>query len=234
MLSRGYGAQARHSKAWAAGFLAATLALGAFALGAGPAQAETVRLLAVGDSLTQGYGLPPEDGLVAQLNRWLAARGTEVEVINAGVSGDTTTGGRARLAWSLTPEVDAVMIALGGNDMLRGQPPAQARENLAAMLSEVRARGLPAALVGLRAPGNYGAAYQAEFDAIWPELGAQFGAVVLPDLLAPIAAKTPEARAAEGLMQADGIHPSAAGVALVIEALGPKLEEVLAQVKPGA
>ena len=193
-----------------------------------------VHLLAVGDSLTQGYGLPPEEGLVPQLNRWLENRGAKVEVINAGVSGDTTTGGRARLAWSLTPEVDAVMIALGGNDMLRGQPPAQARENLEAMLAEVTARGLPVALVGLRAPGNYGAAYQAEFDAIWPALGAQFGAVVLPDLLAPIAAKTPEERAAEGLMQADGIHPSAAGVALVVEALGPKVEEVLAQVQPGS
>lgn len=206
---------------------------GIFALGiGGAAAAGPVTLLAVGDSLTQGYGLETGQGLVPQLQAWLKAQGAEVTVINAGVSGDTTSGGRARLGWSLTPEVDAVMIALGGNDMLRGQPPAQARGNLEAMLSEVTARGLPVALVGLKAPGNYGLEWQAGYDAIWPELGAKYDAVVVTDLLAPIAAKTPEERAAEGLMQADNIHPSAKGVVLVVDALGPKVLQLLDRVKP--
>lgn len=193
-----------------------------------------MQLVALGDSLTQGYGLNPGEGLVPQLEAWLGAQGAEVTVLNAGVSGDTTAGGRARLGWSLEPGTDAVMIELGGNDILRGLPPEQARENLDAMLAEVSVRGLPVLLVGLKAPGNYGAAYQADFDAIWPELGAKYHTVVLPDLLAPIGAKTPEERAAEGLMQGDNIHPSAEGVKLVIAALGPKVLELLAKVPPGS
>ncbi len=187
-------------------------------------------LLALGDSLTQGYGLAPEDGLVPQLQAWLTAQGAEVTVINAGVSGDTTAGGRARLDWSLTPEVDAVMIALGGNDLLRGLPPAEARANLEAMLVTVQARGLPVLLAGLPAPGNYGPAYQAEFDAIWPDLAAQYDAVLVPNLLAPIAELPLEDRIGANLMQDDNIHPAPAGVALVVAALGPKVLELLAKV----
>lgn len=190
-----------------------------------------MQLVALGDSLTQGYGLMPGEGLVPQLQAWLAAHGAEVSILNAGVSGDTTSGGRARLDWSLTEGTDAVMIELGGNDMLRGLPPAQARANLDAMLAEVTAKGLPVLLVGLKAPGNYGPDYQAQFDAIWPELGAKYHAVVLDDLLAPIASLPPSERAARGLMQADGIHPSAAGVPLVVAALGPKVLELIAEVK---
>lgn len=187
-------------------------------------------LLALGDSLTQGYGLAPEDGLVPQLQAWLTAQGAEVTVINAGVSGDTTAGGRARLDWSLTPEVDAVMIALGGNDLLRGLPPAEARANLEAMLVTVQARGLPVLLAGLPAPGNYGPAYQAEFDAIWPDLATQYDAVLVPNLLAPIAELPLEDRIGANLMQDDNIHPAPAGVALVVAALGPKVLELLAKV----
>lgn len=187
--------------------------------------------MALGDSLTQGYGLMPGEGLVPQLQAWLAAQGAEVSILNAGVSGDTTSGGRARLDWSLTEGTDAVMIELGGNDMLRGLPPEQARANIEAMLAEVTAKGLPVLLVGLKAPGNYGPDYQAKFDAIWPELGAKYHALVLRDLLAPIASLPPEERAARGLMQGDGIHPSAAGVPLVVAALGPKVLELLAQVQ---
>jgi acyl-CoA thioesterase-1 len=197
---------------------------------ASPTWAEPVTLLALGDSLTQGYGLAPEDGLVPQLQAWLTAQGAEVTVINAGVSGDTTAGGRARLDWSLTPEVDAVMIALGGNDLLRGLPPAEARANLEAMLVTVQARGLPVLLAGLPAPGNYGPAYQAEFDAIWPDLAAQYDAVLVPNLLAPIAELPLEDRIGANLMQDDNIHPAPAGVALVVAALGPKVLELLAKV----
>lgn len=224
-LSRGYGPIRRSRKALAAGIFALALATGP------GARAEPVELVALGDSLTQGYGLMPGEGLVPQLQAWLAAQGAEVSILNAGVSGDTTSGGRARLDWSLTEGTDAVMIELGGNDMLRGLPPEQARANIEAMLAEVTAKGLPVLLVGLKAPGNYGPDYQAKFDAIWPELGAKYHALVLRDLLAPIASLPPEERAARGLMQGDGIHPSAAGVPLVVAALGPKVLELLAQVQ---
>ncbi len=208
-------------------------ALAAVLLAVAPlrAQEAPVTLLALGDSLTQGYGLPQGDGLVPQLQAWLQAHGHRVNIVNAGVSGDTTAGGRARIGWSLTPDVQAVMIALGGNDMLRALPPAQTRANIDAMLSEVNKRGLPVLLAGLSAPGNYGPDYQHAFNAIWPEMAAAHGAVLVPDLLAPLAALSPEERAARGLMQADNIHPSAAGVKLVVEALGPQIEKLLTEVK---
>lgn len=218
----GYGPRPRLCKLAAAAFLALAL----------PAAAEVPEVLAFGDSLTQGYGLMPGEGLVPQLQGWLAAQGTEVQVVNAGVSGDTTAGGRARIDWSLTPGIDAVIVELGGNDLLRGLPPAAARANLDAILSAVAARGLPVLLVGLPAPGNYGPAYKAEFDAIWPALAAKYHALLLPDLLAPIAALPPEERDARGLMQGDNIHPSAAGVKLVVAELGPKVLELLAKAQP--
>lgn len=222
-LSNGYGPRARARNRIAA--IISALAL------AGAAQADPVTLLAIGDSLTQGYGLPQGEGLVPQLQAWLTAQGAEVTVLNAGVSGDTTAGGKARLGWSLTPDVDAVMIELGGNDLLRGLPPEQAKANLDAMLAEVTGRGLPTLLVGLAAPGNYGPAYQQAFDAIWPELAEKYHVLLLPDLLAPIAAMTPEQRAAEGLMQGDNIHPSAKGVGMVVEDLGPRVMELLEEVQ---
>lgn len=194
---------------------------------AAPGTEGMVTVLALGDSLTQGYGLPPEDGLVAQLQRWLQARGAQATLINAGVSGDTTAGGRARLAWSLSPDVDAVIVALGGNDLLRGLPPAEARANLDAILTELDARGLPALLVGLPAPGNYGPDYKAQFDAIWPELAAQHGATLLPNMLAPISDLPLAERAGRNLMQEDNIHPAAAGVALVVEGLGPQVLDLI-------
>lgn len=197
-----------------------------------PLAAEPV-VLALGDSLTAGYGLAPEDGLVPQLSRWLADHGHPAQVINAGVSGDTTAGGRARLEWSLEPQVQAVIVALGGNDLLRGIAPEEARANLEAILGAVRAKGLPVLLVGLAAPGNYGAAYQRDFDAIWPELAAKYDAVLLPNLLAPIMALPLEERAKRDLMQGDNIHPAPAGVALVVEALGPKVLDLLAGVPGG-
>ncbi|WP_374290421.1 arylesterase [Paenirhodobacter enshiensis] len=229
VLSKGYGPGTASGKRRRVIFSA----LAAVLLAVAPlrAQEAPVTLLALGDSLTQGYGLPQGDGLVPQLQAWLQAHGHRVNIVNAGVSGDTTAGGRARIGWSLTPDVQAVMIALGGNDMLRALPPAQTRANIDAMLSEVNKRGLPVLLAGLAAPGNYGPDYQHAFNAIWPEMAAAHGAVLVPDLLAPLAALSPEERAARGLMQADNIHPSAAGVKLVVEALGPRVETLLAQVK---
>lgn len=131
---------------------------GAVAAGllASPVIAEPVTIAALGDSLTQGFGLPPEDGLVPQLQRWLEANGAEVTLINAGVSGDTTAGGLARIDWTLTDEVDALIVALGGNDVLRGIAPEAVRANLDGILTKATARDLPVLLVGTEAPQNFG------------------------------------------------------------------------------
>ena len=200
--------------------------------GAAMAQDEPLQLLAFGDSLTQGYGLPQGEGLVPQLEGWLRERGQDVSVINGGVSGDTTAGGLSRIAWSLTPEVDAVMVTLGGNDLLRGLDPADTRANLDGILAEIAARDLPVMLVGMQAPGNYGAAYQQAFDSLYPELAEAHDAVYVPSFLAPLMgdAEAPDPAAARAFLQADGIHPNAEGVARIVEALGPQVEDLLARV----
>ncbi|WP_372840582.1 arylesterase [Phaeovulum sp.] len=197
-----------------------------------PVFAAPLQIVALGDSLTQGYGLAPEDGLVPQLQAWLVAAGADVVVQNAGVSGDTTAGGRARLEWSLAGGADALIVALGGNDLLRGLPPEVSRANLDAILSEADARDLPVLLVGLPAPSNYGAEYQTAFDAIFPDLAAAHGALLLENLLAPIMALSAQERSARELMQSDGIHPAPEGVQMVVAQLGPKVLDLLAQVPP--
>ncbi|TQS71658.1 arylesterase [Rhodobacteraceae bacterium] len=194
------------------------------------AQAEQYTLLAFGDSLTQGYGLAPDDGLVPNLQAWLRAHGADVTVINAGVSGDTTAGGRARLDWSLDDTVDAVMVALGGNDLLRGLQPAEARANLEAMMQTLADRDLPVLLAGVPVPANYGAQYQRDFTAIYPDLAAEYNAVLVPDILAPLAEARAGGTALTTLVQNDGVHPSARGVDLVVAALGPKVLELLARI----
>ncbi|MEZ5912689.1 MAG: arylesterase [Paracoccaceae bacterium] len=196
------------------------------------ARAAPLRVLAFGDSLTQGYGLDPGEGLVPVLEAWLRARGHDVTLINAGVSGDTTAGGKARIGWALGEGADAVIVALGGNDMLRGLPPAEARANLDAVLAAVAPR--PVLLVGLSAPGNFGPEYKAEFDAVYPDLAAAHGALLLPDLLSPLTGQADQVAVLRDLMQPDGIHPNAKGVTLVVEALGPRVEELLARVAPAS
>jgi acyl-CoA thioesterase-1 len=192
--------------------------------------ADLPRVLALGDSLTAGYGLPREDGFVPQLTAWLATQGRQAEVVNAGVSGDTTAGGAARLEWSLASGADALIVNLGGNDMLRGLAPAQARANLTLIMEAAQAKGLPVLLVGMQAPGNFGADYKTEFDAIYPDLAAQYGALLLPVYFAPIA--TAEGALDPAFMQPDGIHPNREGVARIVEAMGPKVLTLLAQIKP--
>ena len=191
-------------------------------------------MLALGDSLTAGYGLAADQGFVAVLNRWLDANGVAAEVINAGVSGDTTAGGRARLGWSLTGEVDAAIVALGGNDLLRGVPPASSRENLDAILTALNERDLPALLVGIEAPGNYGPAYKAAFDGMYVDLAAEHGALLEPHFLGPLVADLDVGAARARYMQADGIHPNAAGVAIIVEALGPRVAELVARIGSGS
>lgn len=190
-----------------------------------------MRITAFGDSLTAGYGLAQDQGLVPQLQAWLSARGHDVRVANAGVSGDTTSGGVLRLDWTLADRPDAMIVALGGNDLLRGIDPALSRANLATILDRLAAEGIPALLVGLPAPGNYGPEFQQAFDAMYPELAQAHDALLVPDLLAPIQAQVDAGRPATTLMQADMIHPNPDGVALVVEGLGPAVEALIARVE---
>lgn len=202
----------------------------AFAVSAAPALADPVTVVALGDSLTQGYGLPQEDGFVPQLQGWLRAQALDVTVVNAGVSGDTTAGGLSRLDWSLTPDVDALIVTLGGNDLLRGIDPAESRANLDAILRGATDRGLPVLLVAMQAPGNYGPDYKAAFDAIYPELAAQYGALLAPGFFAPLMDGGADPAALGGYMQPDGIHPNAEGVARIVQGLGPQVVALLDRV----
>jgi acyl-CoA thioesterase-1 len=199
-----------------------------------PAAAEEITVVALGDSLTQGYGLIEEEGFVPQLQAWLQARGHDVMVENHGVSGDTTAGGLARIGWALGDHVDALIVALGGNDLLRGLPPEASRANLDGILAEAEARSLPVLLIGLQAPGNYGPDYKAAFDAIYPELATTYDALLVESFLGPLteAAEGDPAAALASYMQPDGIHPSAEGVALIVEAIGPEVEALIARLEP--
>ncbi|EEE37213.1 lipolytic enzyme, G-D-S-L family [Rhodobacteraceae bacterium KLH11] len=184
--------------------------------------AEPVIIAALGDSLTQGYGLPEQDGFVPQLQRWLQDQGAEVHLINAGVSGDTTAGGAARVNWTLTPEVDAMIVALGGNDLLRGIDPDVSRANLEMILSAADAANIEVLLIGMQAPGNYGIEYKQSFDTIYPELAQQFGTLYVDSFFSGLAADG-DPQAARQYMQPDGIHPNARGVALIVDMLGPSV-----------
>ncbi len=196
-----------------------------------PARAEPLTIVALGDSLTAGYGLPRDEGLVPQLQRWLQAHGAEVAVLNAGVSGDTTAGGLARTDWALVPETDAVIVILGGNDLLRGLPPEDARANLDAILAKTAARGLPTLLVPVAATGNFGPEYRQAFDAIYPALAEKHHIPLTTPFFTPIFAGIDRATALKTRLQSDGIHPSKQGVALVVENLGPKVLELLQNIQ---
>lgn len=205
-----------------AGFVAVFLGIGAgFTAGAEP-----IRLVALGDSLTQGYGLAPDQGLVPQLQGWLTERGHDVIVINAGVSGDTTAGGLARLDWTLADGADAMIVTLGGNDLLRGIDPAVSRANLDAILSRLAADGIPALLVGMPAPANYGSDWQQAFAAMYPELAARHGVALYPNFLAPLEGAMASG-ALDSVFQPDRIHPNPEGVRLVVEALGPSVAALI-------
>ena len=203
--------------------------IAAIALGA-PVQAETV-IAALGDSLTQGYGLVPEQGFVPQLEAWLIAEGEDVRLINAGVSGDTTAGGLARVDWTLTDDVDAMIVALGGNDLLRAIPPEASRANLDGILKAASTRNIPVLLIGLSAPGNYGPDYKTAFDAIYPELAEEYGALSVESFLGALQAEADQGAALRQFMQSDGIHPNADGVGKIVAALGPQVRALIAQVE---
>ena len=183
----------------------------------------------LGDSITAGFGLAPEEGLVAQLRKRLGAAGIEAEVLDGGVSGDTAAGGRARLDWMLGDRPSHAVVALGGNDALRGLDPAQTEAALAAILDRLAAEGIPVLLAGMKAPRNLGRAYAAAFDSIYPRLAARYGAVFYPFLLEGAAADP-------ALNQPDGIHPNAEGAAAIAARLAPYVARLLAlsSGRPGA
>lgn len=176
----------------------------------------------LGDSLVQGYGLPADQGLVPQLQHWLDGQKAGIKLINAGVSGDTSAGGLSRLDWTLSPDVQGLVVALGGNDVLRGTDPAVTRANIDTILSKAAERHIPTLLVGMTAPGNYGPDYKAAFDAIFPELAEAHHALYYPGFFTPLLAQGQQAALAT-LIQPDGIHPNAAGVALIVPDFGPHL-----------
>lgn len=183
----------------------------------------------LGDSITAGFGLAPEDGLVAQLRKRLRADGIDAAVLDGGVSGDTAAGGLARLDWMLGDRPSHAVVALGGNDALRGLDPAETEAALAAILDRLAAEGIPVLLAGMKAPRNLGRAYVEAFDGIYPRLAARYDVVFYPFLLEGVAAEP-------SLNQPDGIHPNAEGAAAVAARLKPYVARLLAlsSGRPGA
>jgi len=205
-----------------------TLMSGLFAFCGFAATAEPVVIAALGDSLTQGYGLIEDDGLVPQLDRWLDAQGADVRLINAGVSGDTTAGGASRVEWTLTPEVDGMIVALGGNDLLRGIAPEVSRANLDKILNAADKAEVEVLLVGMEAPGNYGPDYKQAFDSMYPELAQKYDTLFVDSFFVGLEAEG-DPGAVSQYMQSDGIHPNAQGVALIVENLGPTVLELVTE-----
>jgi acyl-CoA thioesterase I len=194
---------------------------------AAPAMAHIPLIVDFGDSLTAGYGLMPDQAFPAQLETWLRAHGVPARVVNAGVSGDTTAGGLARLDWALADKPDLVILALGANDALRGIDPATVRANLDDMLGKIRAMGVKVLLLGMQAPPNWGRSYDQAFNQIFPELASKHGAVLYPFFLEGVAMK-PE------LNQPDGLHPNERGVDVLVKRIGPVVAGLIAPRQGGA
>jgi acyl-CoA thioesterase-1 len=182
-----------------------------------------LRLVALGDSLTAGLGLAPEKAFPARLEAALRKRGHDVSVINAGVSGDTSAGGLARLDWSLG-DADGVIVELGANDALRGISPTQTRDNLDRLLAQLDERGVGVLLAGMLAPRNLGDEYAREFDAIFPDLAERYDVVFYPFFLDGVAM-------VRDLNGDDGMHPSGAGVEVIVERILPSVEALLARIE---
>ena len=184
--------------------------------------AETQRVLMLGDSLTAGYGLGPGDGLVDQLQKRADDTGLSVRFINAGVSGDTTKGGLARLDWALAEGADKAVVALGGNDMLRGLSPADSFQNLRGILERLRQDNIEVLLAGMLAPANMGAEYQTDFDALYPALAEEFDVIYMPFFLQDVAL-------VPRLNQPDGLHPNREGVAIMVDNMMPYIAALVAK-----
>lgn len=214
-------------RALAATAAAAALALLAFDAPANAGTDRPVKIVALGDSLTAGFGLPANDAFPAKLAKALADKGLSVSIINAGVSGDTTSGGLARLGWSVPDGTDAVILELGANDALRGVDPAVTRRALGAMVRELRARRIAVLLCGMLAPPNMGEDYASAFNQIFPDIAAAYGAIYYPFFLNGVAT-------VRTLVQADGLHPTAQGVDVIVAAILPSVEGLIAWARGGS
>ena len=185
------------------------------------AQADNqIRILMLGDSLTQGYGLKEKKGLVPKLQNWLSTNNVEVLLINGGVSGDTTLGGFERLDWLLTPNIDGVVVALGGNDLLRGFDPKFTKNNLQAIFKNLKSKGINSVIVGTISPLNYGPQFKKEYDAIYPSLAKEYNLFYIDSLFSPLIDKKTQ-EISVNLLQADGIHPNEKGVEAIVNYIGP-------------
>ncbi len=184
------------------------------------AESKPLTILAFGDSLVAGFGLGSRDGFTAKLEAALRAKGVEARIVNAGLSGDTSAGGLARLDWALEPKPDFAIVELGGNDGLRGLDPAQTRANLDAILTKLRTKGVPALLAGMYAPPNMGPDYGQAFNALYPELAKKHGVAFYPFFLEGVAADA-------ALNQPDGIHPNAKGVDIIVERILPHVLKLI-------
>jgi len=192
-------------------------------LRANQAEAREAVIVAFGDSLTAGFGLPEKESFPAQLEQALKVRGQEVRVVNAGVSGDTAAAGLARLDWAMSNDASAVIIELGANDALQGLDPAATKAVLEKIITQVKARGLPILLAGMEAPRNLGKDYVDQFRAMYVDLAQRYDVVFYPFFLDGVALD-------DKFMQGDGLHPNAQGVARIVELILPKVEELLARV----
>ncbi|MDP7667309.1 MAG: arylesterase [Rhodospirillales bacterium] len=207
----------------AARALAVLAVLAELAASGAPARAETVRILVLGDSLTAGYGLDLADTFPVRLERALRDEGLDVAVINAGVSGDTTAGGLARLGWALADRPDIAIVALGGNDALRGLDPTTTRANLDAIVTRIEAAGVRVLLAGMKAPPNLGAEYGRAFEAVFAGIAERHGVAFYPFFLEGVAAVA-------ALNQDDAIHPNARGIHIMVEGIVPYVRDLIADV----
>lgn len=182
--------------------------------------ADSVRILAFGDSLTAGWGLSEADGFTAQLSDALQKMGRKVQVINGGVSGDTTSGGLARLDWDLSNEPQIMLLELGGNDMLRGVPPSLTKSNLDQIITRAQQAKVTVLLIGMKAAPNLGAEFRAQFDAVYPDLAKSHNLLFYPFMLEGVAGNP-------DLIQSDGIHPNSKGVAIIVNRILPSVIQAI-------
>jgi acyl-CoA thioesterase I len=183
-----------------------------------------IRIVVLGDSLSAGLGLPAAAAFPARLQKALKEKGIDIDMTNAGVSGDTSSGGRDRLDWSVPEGTEGVILELGANDALRGIDPSVTRAALADIVSRLKARGIAVLLCGMLAPPNYGSDYAARFDSIYPDLAKSFGVALYPFFLDGVAADAK-------LNQADGIHPTSAGVDIIVTRIMPTVEAFLGSIR---
>jgi len=209
------------------GIFVALVQVLALLAGLGAAQGRTLKIVALGDSLTAGYGLKPGQRFPEVLEKALRAKGYDVNVVNAGVSGDTAEDGLARFDWSVQPDADALIVELGANDMLRGMSVERAKRALAAILGKARQAHIPTLLTGMEAAPNLGPEYRAAFDRIYPDLAAQYGVALYPFFLEGAAADPKR-------NQLDGLHPNAEGVKIIVARILPAVEALIDRAKKGA